>query len=78
MDVRFKHPFTCMIAGPTKSGKTSFTFQLIDEAQEQITPPPERIMYWESTNPSSITIHKLLSTRDFPIIKSLMASVEPY
>jgi len=45
MDVRFKHPFTCMIAGPTKSGKTSFTFQLIDEAQEQITPPPERIMY---------------------------------
>jgi hypothetical protein len=45
MDVRFKHPFTCMIAGPTKSGKTSFTFRLIDEAQEQITPPPERIMY---------------------------------
>ena len=45
MDVRFKHPFTCMIAGPTKLGKTSFTFQLIDEAQEQITPPPERIMY---------------------------------
>jgi len=45
MDVRFKHPFTCIIAGPTGSGKTRFTFQFIDESQTQISPPPERIVY---------------------------------
>ena len=45
MDVRFKHPFTCIIAGPTGSGKTVFTFKLINVAQEMITPPPQRIIY---------------------------------
>jgi hypothetical protein len=45
MDVRFKHPFTCIIAGPTKAGKTVYTFKLISEAHEQITPPPQKIVY---------------------------------
>jgi len=45
MDVRFKHPFTCMVAGPTSSGKSVFTFRLITEANKQITPPPEKIVY---------------------------------
>jgi len=45
MDVRFKHPFTCMIAGPTGSGKSVFTFRLISEAGEQIIPPPQKIIY---------------------------------
>jgi hypothetical protein len=45
MDVRFKHPFTCMVAGPTGSGKSVFTFKLINEASEQITPPPQKIIY---------------------------------
>ena len=45
MDVRFKHPFTCIISGPSQSGKSVFTFRLISEATEQITPPPEKIMY---------------------------------
>jgi len=45
MDVRFKHPFTCMVAGPTSSGKSVFTFRLITEANKQITPPPEQIVY---------------------------------
>jgi len=45
MDVRFIHPMNLIISGPTKSGKTRFTFQLIDESQLQITPPPEKILY---------------------------------
>lgn len=45
MDVRFKHPFTCMIAGPTGSGKSVFTFKLISEAADQITPSPQKIIY---------------------------------
>jgi hypothetical protein len=45
MDVRFKHPFTCLIAGPTGSGKTVFTFKLIREAHNQITPTPQKVVY---------------------------------
>ena len=45
MDVRFKHPFTCMVAGPTGSGKSGFTFKLIDEVHEQITPSPQKVIY---------------------------------
>ena len=45
MDVRFRHPFTCSIAEPTGSGKSVFTFRLINEANEMIAPSPEKIMY---------------------------------
>ena len=27
----FKHPFTCIIAGPTSSGKTHFVQELLNE-----------------------------------------------
>ena len=50
MDVRFKHPFTSTVAGPTGSGKTRFVFQLISESQELITPPPERVIYCYSVH----------------------------
>jgi hypothetical protein len=45
MDPRWKHPFTAIIAGPTGSGKTVFTFNMIENAQEMITPSPEKIIY---------------------------------
>jgi RNA helicase len=45
MNTQFKHPFSCLIAGPSGSGKSVFTFRLIDEAAEQITPPPHKIVY---------------------------------
>ena len=45
MDVRFKHPFTCMVSGPTGCGKSVFTFKLISEASEQIVPSPQKIIY---------------------------------
>jgi len=28
-DVRFKHPFTCILSGPSGSGKSSFTLRLL-------------------------------------------------
>ena len=45
MDTRFKHPFTSQIAGVTGSGKSVFTFKLINEVNELITPVPEKIVY---------------------------------
>ena len=45
MTLPFKHPFTCLIAGPTGSGKTVFTVRLIENALTLIEPPPERIIW---------------------------------
>lgn len=41
----FKHPFTCLIAGPTSSGKTVFTTRLIDSRQEMIEPDVDEIIW---------------------------------
>ena len=45
MSTNMQHPFTCIVSGPTGSGKSVFTLKLIEHAQQVITPPPERIMY---------------------------------
>ena len=41
----FKHPFTATVAGPTGCGKTQFTFKLIENANEMLSPPPSKIYY---------------------------------
>ena len=45
MDSRLAQPFTCIISGPTGSGKSVFTLKLIEHAQEIISPPTERILF---------------------------------
>ena len=43
MDPRLKHPFTCVLAGPTGCGKTYFVVELIKGSH--IHPLPERIIW---------------------------------
>ena len=38
-------PFTCVISGPTSSGKSVFVQRLLKHAKTIISPPPERILY---------------------------------
>ena len=45
MDPRLKHPFTCVVAGPSSFGKTQFVFRLIRHADRLVDPPPEKIVY---------------------------------
>ena len=45
MDSRLAHQFTCIVSGPTGSGKSVFTLKLIEHAREIISPPPERILF---------------------------------
>lgn len=45
MDPRFKHPFTCLVAGPTGCGKTTFVKELLEKSQLLIDPPPQRTVW---------------------------------
>ena len=46
MDPRWIHPFTAIVAGPTGSGKTYFVMRFIDNVQEMIAPPPQKIIWY--------------------------------
>ena len=46
MDPRWLHPFTAIVAGPTGSGKTYFMMRFIDNVQEMIVPPPQKIIWY--------------------------------
>ena len=52
MDTRLQHPFSCIIAGASGSGKTVFVTKLIEHVQSMIDPPPEKIIWhygeWQS------------------------------
>ena len=39
------HPCTALFAGMTGSGKTVWVRNLLDDATEMITPPPQRIIW---------------------------------
>ena len=43
MDARWKHPFTCIVAGPTGCGKSTFVTRMLRHAAAMIDPPPEQI-----------------------------------
>ena len=45
MDVQLKHPFTCLVAGPTGSGKTTFVKELLQKSKEVMDPVPQRIVW---------------------------------
>ena len=45
IDGTLKHPFTCIVAGPTGCGKTRWVRTLLERRESFVYPPPERI-YW--------------------------------
>ena len=46
MDARWKHPFTCIVAGPTGCGKSTFVTRLLRHATAMIDRPPEKITWF--------------------------------
>ena len=46
MDPRWKHPFTCIVAGPTGCGKTTFVARLLRNAPSMINPAPGHVTWY--------------------------------
>ena len=46
MDVRWLHPFTCVVSGPSGSGKTVFVEKLLRHRNAMINPPPKRVFWF--------------------------------
>ena len=46
MDPRWKHTFTCIVAGPTGCGKTTFVTRLLRNSSTMIDPSPERVTWY--------------------------------
>ena len=46
MDPRWKHPFTCIVAGPTGCGKTTFVARLLRNASTMIDHSPVRVTWY--------------------------------
>jgi hypothetical protein len=44
-DTVMQHPFTCIVAGCTKGGKTVWVKTLSENSQKTISPPPQRIIW---------------------------------
>ena len=49
----FKHPFSMIVAGPSRSGKTHWVIKLLIKKQRRIFPEPDQIVYcyahWQKT-----------------------------
>jgi hypothetical protein len=45
MDMRFQHPFTCIVAGPTQAGKTQWVSRFIQHCNVLMNPVPKEIYY---------------------------------
>ena len=65
--VSFKHPFTMVIAGPTQSGKTTWTRNLIQNMSDWIEPCPQRIVWcYTQWQPMYGTMKGVEFVRDIP------------
>ena len=45
MDLRFKHPCTCIVSGPTSAGKTTLVKKIIQNLSDIFVPVPTTVFY---------------------------------
>ena len=66
-DIRFKHPFTCIVSGPSGSGKSSFTLRFVQHLDSLCTEPFSGGIIWCYSEKSAVpretltSLHKTVS-----------------
>ena len=64
---QFVHPFTCMVAGMTGSGKTVWVKSLLQQAQRAINLPPERIVWcYSQWQPAYLELMAIMPNIELP------------
>lgn len=64
--IKLQHPFTCIVAAPTKAGKTTFVARLVNNSELMISPKPNTILWcynewqtsYEQLAATLVTFHK--------------------
>ena len=69
------HPFTCMVAGMTGSGKTVWVQSLLQQAQTVIDQPPERII-WCYSQWQNVYTQLLMMIPTIEFVKGIPESLE--
>ena len=52
-----RHPFNAIITGPTQSGKTHLVKMIIEDADYVISPPIEKVLWYQHENSKRPEIH---------------------
>ena len=67
-----KHPFTCIVAGPTGSGKTHFVRRLLANKEDMLKPIPDHIIwYYGEWQPLYETMRDVHFVEGLPDISTL-------
>ena len=72
---QFEHPFTCMVARMTGSGKTVWVQSLLKQANRMINPPPERIV-WCYSKWQPAYMEMLVSIPHIEFVKGIPPALE--
>ena len=67
-----KHPFTCIVAGPTGSGKTHFVRRLLAHKEDMLKPIPDHVIwYYGEWQPLYETMRDVHFVEGLPDISTL-------
>ena len=72
---QFEHPFTCMVAGMTGSGKTIWVQSLLRQAYRMINLPPERIV-WCYSQWQPAYMEMLVAIPNIEFVKGIPTALE--
>ena len=72
---QFKHPFTCMVAGMTGSGKTVWVQLLLTQAYRMINLPPEKIV-WCYSQWQPAYMEMLVTIPNIEFVKGIPTALE--
>lgn len=67
----FNHPFACMMAGPSMSGKTTLLTSILEQANVLIQPPPNKIIYCYSMQQPCINVPNIIYHKGIPDIDTI-------
>ena len=74
--MKFQHPFSLMVSGSRKAGKSEFVKSLLREAQVQIEPIPERVVWCYTKHQPELLQELKLINGDIEYVEGIPTNLE--